>query len=251
MIIEYDGTGYHGFQVQNGVRTIQGDIEQALFLVTGERIRITGAGRTDAGVHAKKQVVSLSTASRMAPETLGRALNFYLGREIAVKSVRVAQPDFNARRDAISREYSYRILNSPVRSPLLQNHAHHLALTLDAGLMNEACKDLEGVHDFASFTGPTEKRTVRNVHKAMVSREGDLVTFTIAANSFLPRQVRNTMGSLIKVGTGRMAVNDFAELLEAKAPGLAGPAVPAQGLYLVNVKYPDNKLDKGRVDENV
>ena len=251
LVIEYEGARYHGFQYQVGVPTIQGEVERALAKVTGERIRIAGAGRTDAGVHAKGQVISFSTFSNLHPQTLVRALNFYLWPDIAVKAVNMVESDFNARRDALSREYRYRILNGPAPSPLQGRYAYFVPAALDVDAMNRVCQCLVGSHDFASFTGAMGRRTVRQVYKAEVSREEESVCFDMVANSFMPKQVRSTVGCLIRAGLGKLTAEEFQEILQAKRAGLAAPVVPPHGLCLMKVNYPENKLVKGRLDENL
>jgi tRNA pseudouridine38-40 synthase len=244
LVVEYDGARYHGFQAQVGVPTIQGAIESALTRVTGERIRIVGAGRTDAGVHARGQVISFKCASRLSLQTLIRALNFYLLPDIAVKAGNMVEGSFNARRDAISREYRYTILNSPTPSPLQRDYAYFVPALLDTNAMNEACRALLGKQDFASFTGPMKgKRTVRSVLKAEVFREGKSVFFDMVADSFLRKQVRCTVGSLVRVGLGKLTVEDFKKIIEAKKPALAAPVAPAHGLCLMKVNYPAHKFD--------
>jgi tRNA pseudouridine38-40 synthase len=251
LVVEYDGTKYRGFQMQVGEPTIQGEIERALEKLTGERIRIVGAGRTDAGVHAKGQVVSFSCASNLSLQTVIRALNFHLPSDIAVKAGSEVDNNFSARRNALSREYRYTILNSATPSPLQRKYAYHVPLTLDIDAMNKACRFLLGTQDFASFTGPMRgKRTVRGVLKAEVSREKELVFFDMVADSFLPKQVRSTTGCLVRVGLGKLAAEEFKDILEARKPGMAAPVAPALGLCLVKVNYPERKLGKGQLYEN-
>ncbi|MFC1874382.1 tRNA pseudouridine(38-40) synthase TruA [Chloroflexota bacterium] len=243
LIVEYDGTLYHGSQWQTGLPTIQGEIEKALWQLTGERERVAAASRTDAGVHARGQVVSFKTASSHSCPTFINGLNYYLPRDIAVKGAHRVSESFNVRRQAVSREYRYQILNSRTRSPLRRGSAHLVAGELDITVMNQACGCLVGQHDFASFASDVEaglKRTVRRVYQAEVSREGEMVIFRMKANSFLPHQVRNTVGALIRVGLGRMSLNEFSGIMEKKTPGLAGPVAPACGLCLVQVNYPHN-----------
>ncbi len=247
LIIEYDGTRYHGFQTQIGVPTIQGALESALAKVTGEKIRIVGAGRTDAGVHAIGQVISFKYVSRLSLQTLIRAVNFYLPMDIAVKAGNMVEDSFNARRDAISREYRYTILNSPTPSPLQRDYTYFVPVPLDIDAMNEACQALLGKQDFASFTGPMRgKRTERSVYEVKASREGESVFFDVVADSFLPKQVRSTVGSLVKVGLGKLTVEGFKAIIQARRPGLAAPVAPAQGLCLMKVNYPEHKLVKGQ-----
>lgn len=251
LLVEYDGAKYHGFQVQVGVPTIQGDIERALMKINGDKIRIVGAGRTDAGVHARGQVISFPIELRLTLRTLIRALNFYLAPDIAVRDGVVVDGSFNARRDAISREYRYTILNSVNPSPIQRRHAHFVPLPLDIDAMNQACQCLVGTHDFASFTIPMESRTIRSVFRAVLSRAGDMIFFDIVANSFLPKQVRFIVGSLLRVGLGKMTVEGFQEMLRAGKPGLAVAVAPAHGLCLIKVNYPSNKFSRGQFHENL
>jgi len=250
LVVEYDGTRYGGFQFQVNAPTVQGDIEGALAKLTGERIRITGAGRTDAGVHAKGQVVSFDTSSSLAAGTFVQALNSYLRPDIAVKAAAEVAGDFDARRDALRREYRYRILRGTTPSPLQQRYAHFVPGLADTDSMNEAGRLLVGKHDFASFTGPTERSTEREVYKAEVSGRGELVCFDMAANSFLNKQVRFTVGVLIRVGLGRLSVEGFREMMEAREPALAAPVAPAHGLCLMRVSYPENKFSEGQLYED-
>lgn len=245
LVIEYDGTRYYGFQIQTGVPTIQGEIETALAKITGEGIRIVGAGRTDAGVHAKGQVVSFFSSSNFSPMTIIKALNFHLPKDIAVKRGEVVKNHFNAKRNAISRQYRYKVINSPTRSPLVRNYAYHIITPLDHSKMNEACQIIIGRHDFASFTSPLEESTIRTVSEARVFKENGLIVFDITANSFLPKQVRSIIGCLIRIGTGKMSINQFKEILLAKKSNLAAPVMPAFGLCLTKVNYLEYDFSKG------
>jgi tRNA pseudouridine38-40 synthase len=241
LFLEYDGTNYHGSQLQANAPTIQGELEKALQKLTGERIRVKAASRTDAGVHAKGQVVSFRTGSALPLKVFVEGLNYYLPRDIAVKEAFRVNDAFDVRRGALSREYKYYILNSPTRSPMRQGFSYRINGKLDVKAMQQACQSLIGKHDFASFVSSTEaarKSTVRNVHKAEVEQDGDMIILDMVANSFLPHQVRNTVGSLIKVGQGKMTVDEFFSMIEEKRPGLAGPTAPAGGLCLMRVDYP-------------
>ncbi len=242
LIVEYNGSSYHGSQLQANAPTIQGEIEKALKKLTGENIRIKAASRTDAGVHARGQVVSFRTDSALPLNSFIDGLNHYLPRDIAVKEARRSDDSFDVRRGAVSREYKYSILNSPTRSPMRQGFSSRVEGDLDIEAMNRACQALVGRHDFASFVSSAEtarvKRTIREVFKAEITRDGDMIVLDMAANSFLPHQVRNTVGSLIKVGQGKTTVDEFYQIVEAKTPGLAGPTAPADGLCLMRVNYP-------------
>jgi tRNA pseudouridine38-40 synthase len=241
LILEYDGTNYHGSQLQANAPTIQGEVEKALQKLTGEKTRIKAASRTDAGVHALGQVVSFRTGVDLPLKTFIDGLNYYLPRDIAVKEAFKVDDNFDVRRRAISREYKYYILNSPSRSPLRQGFSYLVNGNLDIGAMKHACRALVGKHDFASFVsspGAASKSTVRNMYQADIVQDGDMIVLDMVANSFLLHQVRNTAGSLIKVGQGKMTIDDFHKMLEEKKPGMAGPTAPATGLCLIRVNYP-------------
>ncbi len=241
LIMEYDGTHYHGSQLQANLPTIQGETEKALWKLTGERTRVMAASRTDAGVHARGQVVSFRTSSPLPPPPFVSALNYYLPSDIAVKAAYRVDDSFNVRRDALSREYNYYILNSLTRSPMRGSFTYLVTGHLAAKAINQACRALIGKHDFMSFTsgdGGRMRNTVRTLYQAEMVENGELVVFNMVANSFLPHQVRNTVGALIRVGLGRMSIDQFHNIAEAKTPGLAGPTAPAHGLCLMRINYP-------------
>jgi tRNA pseudouridine38-40 synthase len=242
LIIEYDGTGYHGSQLQKGEKTVQGELEKALKKLTGERTRIKTASRTDAGVHARGQVVYFTDHAALPLQKYISGLNHYLPPDIAVQRAYRTEGPYDVRRRAISREYSYYILTSRTPSPMRQGFSHRISGKLDTAAMNRACKALLGRHDFASFVASEEtareKMTVRVIFKAEVIPDGDMAVFNVTANAFLPHQIRTTIGSLIKVGQGKMTVEEFENIVKAARPGLAGPAAPAGGLCLVRVNYP-------------
>lgn len=238
-ILEYDGTRYHGSQLQQDVPTIQGEMEKALEQVTGEKIRTAFAGRTDQGVHARGQVVACDTGSTLEPMTIARALNHYLPQDIAIKNAFTVKHDFDPRRDAISREYCYYIWNDAHPSPLRRWSAYHVPQPLNVAEMDRACQAMVGTHDFVPFSGALEDRinTVRTVYRANTFREGSMVTCHMEANAFLPHQVRNTVGALLQVGLGKMEAPDFEKILGAAMPAVAGPAAPPHGLCLLKVNY--------------
>jgi tRNA pseudouridine38-40 synthase len=238
--IEYDGTQYYGFQWQASLPTIQNELEKAIKRFCGQSSRVIAASRTDAGVHAQGQVVSFWAQSTVDTTTLVRALNYYLPRDIAVKAAYRASDDFNVRRDALSREYHYYILNSNTRSPFSQKFALFVPKMLDVQAMNKACQLILGEHDFASFASSLDdsKSTLRNVYETGVEKKRDFTVFRIVANSFLPHQVRSTVGLLIRLGLGKINNEDFRDIMEARSVGLAGPLSPACGLCLKRVNYP-------------
>jgi tRNA pseudouridine38-40 synthase len=240
LIIEYKGSNYFGFQLQEELPTVQGALEQALYRLTGEKIRVGSASRTDTGVHALEQIVSFITESEIVPDKIITGLNHYLPKDIAVKAAYRVEDSFNIRKRAVSREYKYYILNSRVRSPLWEDYSFRVSGELDIEAMNRVAEQLIGEHDFASFATNLKielKSTVRRIYKARFDREGNLVVFNIIANAFLPHQVRNTVGALIRVGQGKVTDKEFHSIMLAKKLGLAGPAAPAKGLCLIKVNY--------------
>jgi tRNA pseudouridine38-40 synthase len=239
LIVEYDGSRYHGFEWQKGVPTIQGILEKAIRSVTTEERRVIAASRTDAGVHAEGQVVSFRTESKLPPDTILRAMNAYLPRDTAVRAAFHIREDFSVRGDATSREYTYTILNRPTRSPLLEGFSCLVPGQLDLAKMEEACHLLEGQHNFLSFVTSWEndRSPIRTIKQAGLERKGDLVFFRIKADSFLPHQVRNIIGMLTKLGLGKADMDEFRRIMEATRPGAAGPTAPARGLCLTRVNY--------------
>lgn len=256
LLIDYDGTRYYGFQWQAGLPTVQSELEQAIGKLCGLSSRVMAASRTDAGVHAKGQVVTFRAKATLSVTTLVKALNYYLPGDIAVKAAYRPSSDFNVRRDAVSREYRYYIRNDATRSPFSQRFALLVPKPLDTQVMSKACELIQGDHDFASFatSGSGMRSTRRHVYKAGINRAGPLVAFHIVANSFLPHQVRNTVGLLLRLGLGGLDIQDFRDIMEARKVGLAGPRAPACGLWLTRVNYskslsesfsfPDSDYDK-------
>lgn len=239
LLVEYDGTRYHGFQWQPGVPTIQDELERAIRRLCQKVSRVIAASRTDAGVHAKGQVVSFWAQSSLDTSTWVKALNHYLPKDIAVKRAYKVEADFSVRSDALSREYRYYVLNARTRSPFSERFALFVPQMLDLEAMNEACGLMLGEHDFISFASSMvgTKSTVRRVYEAGVERKGDFIVFRMVADSFLPHQVRSTLGLLTRLGLGKLKVEDFRDIMEAKSLGLAGPLAPPQGLWLMRVTY--------------
>jgi len=237
LIVEYDGSSYHGSQYQSNASSVQGEIENALCNLTGEQVRVHAASRTDAGVHAMGQVISVRTKSVFSPETWVKALNFYLPIDIAVRKAFMVDNDFDVRRHALNREYRYSIWNRPTRSPLKERLTHFVPHYLDTEAMNYAAGVLLGEHDFAPFCSGENGSTRRYVYKAEINRKRDLITFDMVANSFLTHQVRNTIGGLIQVGLGKTKVEDFWRLARSGESGVVGPAAPARGLCLMKINY--------------
>lgn len=242
-IVEYDGTEFSGYQLQKVGRTVQGEIEKSLRKVTQSNIRIVGAGRTDAGVHATGQVIAFSVAWKHALVDLHRALNATLPADIILQELRVAADDFHPRFDALSRSYQYSIVNQPWPSVLRRRYAFHVKERLDVTAMNEASKLLTGLHDFASFGKPPHgKNTVREIIEAQWAVDGSMVNFGITANAFLYQMVRRVVGTLIKVGLGQLIVDEVKDILKARDLARSAEPAPAQGLCLVNVTYSSEDL---------
>jgi tRNA pseudouridine38-40 synthase len=242
LVIEYDGRSYHGSQYQANARTIQGELEKALEKLTGKRIRIKAAGRTDAGVHALGQVIGFGTDAPLPLDAYVNGLNHFLPDDIKVKAAHRTTRPYDVRRRAVSRVYRYRLYTGSTPSPLRRGLAWRVEGPLDVNAMREACKTLVGRHDFASFVASAaearRRNTVRDMTKAALTQDGDTIVLELVANAFLPHQVRTTVGALVKVGQGRMTAREFGAIVAAAEPGLAGPMAPADGLYLVKVNYP-------------
>ena len=236
--IAYDGTDFWGFQVQAEGRTVQGVLEGALETITQERIRVVAAGRTDSGTHALGQVVAFRTKWRPAVSELHRGWNALLPRDVVAWSLAEVEPGFHPRFDARSRHYRYTVWNHPVRNPLLRHRALWESRSLDLGAMREAASLLVGEHDFRTFGSPPKGTcTVRRVHRADWTCDGECLYLDIEANAFLYRMVRSIVGTCIQVGCGEMTVAEFGSAFRAADRSLAGPTAAAHGLCLMAVHY--------------
>lgn len=232
------GMSYAGFQSQPGKATVQSVLESAIARVTGEHVGIIGAGRTDAGAHARAQVIAFSTESALSADVLGRAINAYLPDDIAVTSIAEADEVFHPRFDALSRTYRYIIGNRSTPSPFWVGRAMFVRPRLDVDAMAEAAALLEGVHDFGAFvaTSAPGDRT-RTMYSAQCWRESDLVLIELEATGFMQQMVRAIAGTLVRVGLGKLNVADFATILASRDRVQAGDTAPACGLYLMRVRY--------------
>ncbi|MGA8534594.1 MAG: tRNA pseudouridine(38-40) synthase TruA [Candidatus Tumulicola sp.] len=241
LTVEYDGTDFCGFQWQPALRTVAGTLEAALSRLLTEPIKVSAAGRTDAGVHACGQVVSFSTARAFPFERLGVALNSELPKDVGVREAAVANPSFSARFSAVERTYVYAVLNRPQPSPLLARHAYHVWLPIDPAAMTAAAAELLGERDFRSFCGilPENGVTIREVRRLRVERRGELLRIETTASGFLHRMVRTIVGTLIDCGTGRRRAEELPAILAARDRREAGHTAPANGLYLAGVRYED------------
>ena len=235
--------------MQANAPTVQGELERALARICGEQIRIAGAGRTDAGVHATGQVISFRSATDQDPEGIRRGVNALLPEDIAIRDVEDAGEGFHARFSATGRTYEYRIRCAPQRDPLERHREHWMPQPLDADAMQRAAARLVGRMDFASFAMAGMRTTVRTVRRAEIHREGTLVRFEIEADAFLRGMVRAIVGTLLRVGRGAMSEDRFAAVIEAHERAHAGPSAAAQGLCLIRVEY-DGASRRSEEDED-
>lgn len=239
LIVQYDGTDYAGFQVQPDVPTIQGALEVALAHILKHDLRIRAAGRTDAGVHAIGQVVSVRTDAAIPAQALADALDNALPAAIAVPAGVEAPPEFHPQYDAVAKLYSYRILNRREPSPFIGRYAWHVRGPLDVDAMSTAAEALTGRHDFSAFeaAGGAAADKVRTLERLDCERHGDMIEIRARADGFLYMMVRNIVGTLVEVGLGRLAPRAVGDILASRDRTNAGPTAPPQGLCLVRVDY--------------
>lgn len=240
VLIEYDGTPFDGWQIQRARPTVQGCLTDALRAFSGEDARVSGAGRTDAGVHALGQVAHFDLVRDWAPFKVREALNFHLKpNPIVIREARLAAPDFDARFSAIARHYRYRILTRRARPALDHNRVWWVPRDLDATAMAEAAKSLIGLHDFTTFRAAAcqARSPVKTLDRLDVSTSGEEVRIEASARSFLHHQVRSIVGSLKQVGEGRWQVAEVAAALAARDRSRCGALAPSRGLYLMAVDY--------------
>ena len=236
--VEYDGTDFFGFQVQAQARTVQGELERALEVVTQNATRVIGAGRTDRGVHARGQVIAFSVDWRHELADLHRALNAVLAADVVIAGMGLAPEGFHPRFDAVRRSYRYSLLEQRWRSPLERRIAWHVTERLDVAQMTKASRCLIGTHDFATFgRAPQGENTIRTVLRADWQQRGSLLDFDVEANAFLYRMVRSIVGTLHLVGTGQLSPEDFEAILRAQDRSQIRQVAPAQGLCLMQVDY--------------
>ena len=252
--LAYEGTRYHGFGLQPNRLTIQEVLEEALARSLGEQVRVTAAGRTDAGVHASGQVVSFTTRGRLAPPELLRAANAYLPDDVLVHGAAEMPPELDARRSGLRRHYRYLIWSHRLPNLWWRRWVWHLTDRPDLDAMQAAAQQLVGTHDFASFLGhraqePAGRTTVRTVERAAWWQDGNLIGFEITANAFLRHMVRGIVGTLIEVGRGRLNSAQFRTILEAGDRRRAGANAPPHGLILTGVDYPEQFEIPGQREE--
>jgi tRNA pseudouridine38-40 synthase len=241
--LEYDGTPFVGWQVQADGASVQGELIKAIARFSGEQVRVRGAGRTDAGVHALGQVAHFELTRTWETFTVREALNFHLKpRPIVVLDCAVVGEDFDARFSATGRHYLYRILNRPARPAIDRNRVWWLPIPLDGAVMREAAQILVGRHDFTTFraAGCQAKSPLRTLDRLEVTTAGEEIRIAASARSFLHSQVRSMVGSLKLVGEGKWSAGDLKRALDARDRTACGPVAPAAGLYLVRVGYGDS-----------
>ena len=244
-LVEYDGTEFAGWAVQPAKRTVEGTLAEALRTILRQPVNLVVAGRTDAGVHASGQVVSFEAQTGLAPSSISYKVSAVLPEDLALRRCIAVRENFHARKDAKRRSYEYRVLNDPIRSPLLRRRTVHVAKELDLGLLKAAANLVQGVCDFRAFT-PTKTyhvRFERVVEESLWEVRNGLLVYRITADSFLYGMVRTLTGTMLEVGSSKRKLADFERLLSGGERKSAGPAAPARGLTLVGVDYED--LDFG------
>ncbi|HEY3276031.1 MAG TPA: tRNA pseudouridine(38-40) synthase TruA [Syntrophorhabdaceae bacterium] len=239
LLVSYDGTAYHGWQVQPNAISVQEILQKAIDKVVNEPAKIYGGARTDAGVHALGQVVNFSSESGIDLVALPRAINSLIPRDIRVTDAQEVPPEFHSRYSAKTKVYIYTILNRRIDSPFYGRYSWHLPSLLRTDLMADTIRIVEGSHDFSSFKKKDEsyRSTVREVVRAAVRKRGDCIHISLEGTGFLRYMVRNIVGTLVLVGSGKLSRPDFQEILDARDRERAGPTAPAKGLLLKKIKY--------------
>lgn len=250
LTLQYDGTDYSGWQVQKKERTIQQIIEDAIYTVTGERLRITGAARTDAGVHAFAQIAAFKTQSNLEPQVFLRAINANIPHDIRVIKVEGCSEDFHPRYSAKNKTYSYRISHKGAYAVFLRRYSWQIPYQLNCDLMREAVEYLIGTHDFSCFraSGCSSKNPVRTIFKIEIVEDSfvdfmnfkfdvPLIKISVQADAFLRHMVRNIVGTLVEIGRGKKPVSYTKEVLGLKDRRFSGPTAPGQGLFLEEIIY--------------
>ena len=243
LILMYNGTAYHGWQVQKTEISVAQTLEKGLSMVCGHPVKVTGCGRTDAGVHAEHYVANFRTESRIPVERLPFAVNTHIPEDIVVKAAYEVAEDFNAIGSCIKKEYTYRIYNSRIKNPFYVHRAYFYPKKLDEALMDRAARMFEGTHDFAAVraVGTNVKSTVRTVYHYEVERDGDLISLRVCANGFLYNMARAMAGTVVYAAEGKFPPEEVANILARGDRKAAGPTVPPGGLYMTQLWYDDGE----------
>jgi tRNA pseudouridine38-40 synthase len=242
--VSYDGTAYHGWQIQPGLPTIQGALQAVLSEIGESPVQVAGSGRTDAGVHALAQVAAFDLTNPLPVENLRKAMNRLLPRDIRVLDAAVAPAEFDPRRDAVAKTYEYRIAREEVCSPFEVRHVYHHPYPLNEVIMTELAPLLAGEHDFTAFAASDDsdalgRSKVRQIFSSCLVREGGRLIYRVRGSGFLKHMVRNIVGVLLEVGKGNLGRQDILARLDDPSRGIPpGPTAPARGLFLVSVEYP-------------
>ena len=244
LFLKYDGSAYHGWQVQKNARSVAQTLEEAAAAVVGHKVHLTGCGRTDAGVHARVYVANFRTDSSIPCDRLPYALNTHLPDDIVVYDASPVHDGFNAIGSCVRKEYTYQIYNSHIRDPFFVHRAWFYPKHLDEHIMQEAAAQFVGTHDFAAVrsVGTDVKSTVRTVHHFEVERQGDLILLRICANGFLYNMARAMTGTVVYAAEGKIAPEDIGTILQSGNRTAAGPTVPPGGLYLTQLWYDDGEV---------
>jgi tRNA pseudouridine38-40 synthase len=246
-LVEYDGSSFAGWAAQPDARTVEGTLSEVLRTVLRHRVKLSVAGRTDAGAHASGQVVSFEAETELEPSVVAYKATAILPEDLALRRCVAVEEDFDARKDARSRSYEYRIVNAPVRSPLRRWHTIYVARYLDFDLLQSAARLVRGTHDFRAFT-PSKTyhvRFERIVSESVWERSDDLLIYRVTADSFLYGMVRTLVGTMLEVADGRRGMASFERLLSGGERGDAGPALASRGLTLVGVGYENLDFEGG------
>jgi tRNA pseudouridine38-40 synthase len=237
--IAFDGTAYHGWQIQKDAPTIQGSVSAALSKITGEPVSLTGSGRTDSGTHARGLVANFLSESTLPLHQLVRAANSLLPRDIRILSAGKVPQDFHARKSAISKTYRYQIYRGGILPPHLLRECFHFPYPIDISKMKAAADLFLGEHDFASYakSNSAPANTIRRIFRCDLQEKGSKLLLTVTGNGFLHHMVRNMAGTLLEVGQGTIGLENFADLFNKRDRNLAGFTAPAQGLILLKVQY--------------
>ena len=243
--LTYNGTAYHGWQVQKTLPTVAETLERSLSAICCESIKVVGCGRTDAGVHARRYVANFRTRSTIPCDRLPLAVNPRLPEDIVVRAAFEAAEDFNAIGSCLKKEYTYYIYNSRIRDPFYVNRAYFYPRPLDEGVMDRAARAFEGTHDFRAVrsVGTETRTTVRTIHYCRVRREGPLIELKVCADGFLYNMVRAITGTVLYAAEAKLRPEDIPDILASGNRTLAGPTVPPGGLYLTRLWYEDERLN--------